>query len=86
MYIYSDEGSDRGEESKRGKKAGFVKVTGALGTGGGEHSLKAYSQLACSEAWKNGGEKWTDKIGCCGGHPGKGGCGGLEALFHCPHR
>lgn len=55
-------------------EAGFVKEKMAQGTGERGHSLKAYSLLGCSEAWKRG-EKWRDKIGFYGGPPAGEGWG-----------
>lgn len=46
------------ERNKRAREeAEFVKVKRTPGTGEGEHSLKTYSLLRCSEAWKKRGEK-----------------------------
>lgn len=74
MYICRHEGRDKTERERRKEEAGFLKVKRALGTGEGEHSLKAYSHLRCSEAWKKG-KKWTDKKGCYGLQPGREGWG-----------
>ncbi len=46
---------------RRRDEAGFLKVKRALETREGLHSLKAYSHLRRSEAWKKG-KKWTYKI------------------------
>lgn len=64
----------QGRERER-EEAQLVKVKRALETGDGKHSLKAYSHLQCSEAWKRG-KKWTDEIGCYAGQPGREAWGG----------
>ena len=60
MYIYRHEGEGQeGARDEEREKSPWV-CEGEKGPGGqgeGEHSLKAYSHLGCSEAWKKRGGK-----------------------------
>lgn len=60
------EGPER--KAKKAKTVHLWRWKGPLGQKKGEHSLKAYSHLECSEAWKKG-KKCTDKMGCHRGRP-----------------